>query len=178
MSTLPCGGTTAAVAFVRATAMRPVARAYDVVLTTNSGYPLDQNLYQGVKGMSAAARALRDGGDIVLAAECADGLPAHGVYADLLAEAASPSEVLARVEEAPTPIADGWQAQIQAGIQRRAAGVYLYSSLPDEVVRRALLTPCHDVTAQVRASLAARGPDARLLVLPQGPQTVVYRDKA
>ena len=168
----------AAVAFVRATAMRPVARAYDVVVTTNSGYPLDQNLYQSVKGMSAAARALRDGGDIVLVAECADGLPAHGVYADLLAAAASPAAVLARVEAAPTPIADGWQAQIQAGIQRRAANVYLYSSLPDEVARRALLTPCHDVAAQMRASLAARGPDARLLVLPQGPQTVVYRDEA
>ncbi len=168
----------AAVGFVRATAMRPVARAYDVVLTTNSGYPLDQNLYQSVKGMSAAARALRDGGDIVLAAECADGLPTHGVYADLLAEAANPAEVLARVEAAVTPIADGWQAQIQAGIQRRAAGVYLYSSLPDEVARRALLTPCHDVAAQVRASLAACGPDARLLILPQGPQTVVYRDQA
>lgn len=168
----------AAVAFVRATAMRPVARAYDVVLTTNSGYPLDQNLYQSVKGMSAAVRALRDGGDIVLAAECVDGLPAHGVYAALLAEASSPDEVLARVEDAPTPIADGWQAQIQAGIQRRASGVYLYSSLSDEVVRRALLTPCHDVAAQVRASLAARGPEARLLVLPQGPQTVVYRDEA
>jgi len=46
------------------------------------------------------------------------------------------------------------------------------------VARRALLTPCHDVAAQMRASLAARGPDARLLVLPQGPQTVVYRDEA
>jgi len=84
------------------------------------------------------------------------GLPAHGVYAEALAAAASPAEALARVEAAPTPIADGWQARIQAGIQRRAAGVYLYSSLPDEVARRALLTPCHDVAAQVRASLAAR----------------------
>jgi len=166
-----------AVEFVRATAMRPVARAYDVVLTTNSGYPLDQNLYQSVKGMSAAARAVRQGGDIVLAAECADGLPAHGVYADVLAASASPDDVLARVEGAPAPIADGWQAQIQAGIQR-VAGVHLYSSLPDEVVRRALLTPCHDIAARVRASLAARGPDARLLVLPQGPQTVVYHDEA
>ncbi len=165
-----------AVKFVRATAMRPIARAYDVVLTTNSGYPLDQNLYQSVKGLSAAARAVRDGGDIVLAAECGDGLPSHSVYADLLGAAASPEDVLARVEAAPEPIADGWQARIQAGIQRRA-GVYLYSSLTDEVVRRALLTPIHDIAARVRASLAAHGPEARLLVLPQGPQTVVYRDE-
>ncbi len=166
----------AAVACVRATALRPIARAYDVVLTTNSGYPLDQNLYQSVKGMAAAARAVRDNGDIVLAAECADGLPAHGVYADLLGAATGPDDVLARIEGAASPIGDGWQAQIQATIQRRAA-VYLYSSLPDDVVRRALLMPCHDVSGQVRASLAAHGPDARLLVLPQGPQTVVYREE-
>jgi len=49
----------AGVAFVRRTALREVASAYDVVLTTNSGYPLDQNLYQSVKGMAAAARAAR-----------------------------------------------------------------------------------------------------------------------
>jgi len=143
-----------------------------VVLTTNSGYPLDQNLYQSVKGMAAAARALRRGGAIVLAAECADGLPAHGTYATLLREATDPETLLARVEAAPTPLPDGWQVQIQAQIQR-AAAVYLYSSLSDEAVRSALLTPCHDVGAQVRSLLAARGPQARLLVLPEGPQTIL-----
>jgi len=166
----------AGVAFVRRTALREVASAYDVVLTTNSGYPLDQNLYQSVKGMAAAARAARPGGAIVLAAECSDGLPAHGVYADILRDAASPGAVLAYVEGAERtesgPIADGWQAQIQARIQRRAT-VYVHSSLPDAVVRAALLEPCHDVGACVRDALAARGSDARLLVLPQGPQTVV-----
>lgn len=163
-----------AVAFVRATAMRRIDREYDVVLTTNSGYPLDQNLYQSVKGMAAAARALREGGSIVLAAECADGLPSHGTYADLLRGAESPDALLAGVESAPVPLADGWQAQIQAQIQRRA-GVYLRSSLPDMMVRRSLLTPCRDVSLQVRQLLSERGDEARLLVLPQGPQTVVYR---
>jgi lactate racemase len=162
----------AGVAFVRATAMQTVSREYDVVLTTNSGYPLDQNLYQSVKGMAAAARALRQGGAIVLAAECADGLPAHGTYATLLREATDPAALLARVEAAPTPLPDGWQAQIQAQIQHTAA-VYLYSSLSDEAARWALLAPCHDIGAQVRSLLAARGPEARLLVLPEGPQTVV-----
>jgi nickel-dependent lactate racemase len=142
-----------------------------VVVSTNSGFPLDQNLYQSVKGMSAAARAVCAGGAIVMAAECADGLPAHGAYADILRGAQSPDQVLARVEQPTTPIADGWQAQIQAQVQRRAM-VYLHSSLPDRVVRDALLEPCGDVAAQIRAELARRGPDARLLVLPQGPQSV------
>ena len=166
-----------AVRFVRRTAMRPIRGEYDVVLTTNSGYPLDQNLYQGVKGLAAAARAVRHGGAIVLAAECADGLPAHGTYAALLRAAPDPESLLATVEGAPTPLADGWQAQIQAQILRRAA-VYLHSTLPDAQVREALLTPIHDVAATVRALLAERGPDARLLVLPQGPQTVVSLEEA
>ncbi len=163
----------AGVRFVRETAMRAIPRRYEVVLTTNSGYPLDQNLYQAVKGMSAASRDVRAGGSIVLAAECADGLPSHGAYAGLLHDAGDPDTLLAHVENAPEPIADGWQAQIQAQIQR-ATPVYLHSSLPDEAVRRALLRPCRDVSAQVRKLLADAGSRARCLVLPQGPQTVVY----
>jgi nickel-dependent lactate racemase len=62
-----------------------VPSPFDVVLTTNSGYPLDQNLYQAVKGMSAAAKIVKPGGTIVCAAECRDGLPSHGAYGTVLA---------------------------------------------------------------------------------------------
>jgi len=72
----------AACALARATAMREVPSPFDVVLTTNSGFPLDQNLYQAVKGMSAAAQVVRPGGAIVCAAECRDGFPSHGSYRD------------------------------------------------------------------------------------------------
>src|SRR6476659_4147186 len=65
-------------------AMRAVDAPFDVVLTTNSGFPLDQNLYQAVKGMSAAAKVVRPGGTIVCAAECSDGFPGHGSYRQLL----------------------------------------------------------------------------------------------
>ena len=49
--------------FVKETAMYAVDEPFDIVLTTNSGYPLDQNLYQTVKGMSAAAQIVKQGGD-------------------------------------------------------------------------------------------------------------------
>ncbi len=71
-------------ALVKETAIVPIEEAYDVVVTSNSGYPLDQNLYQAVKGMSAAARIVRRGGAILMAAACEDGLPDHGLYADLI----------------------------------------------------------------------------------------------
>ena len=65
-------------------AMREVRAPFDVVVTTNSGFPLDQNLYQTIKGMSAAAKVVKDGGVILCAAECRDGLPDHGAYARAL----------------------------------------------------------------------------------------------
>ena len=87
----------AACAEARREAMRAVASPFDIVITTNSGYPLDQNLYQAVKGMSAAAEIVRPGGTIICAAECRDGLPDHGSYGTLLHEARSPADVLDRI---------------------------------------------------------------------------------
>ena len=79
-------------------AMRAVEAPFDVVLTTNSGFPLDQNLYQAVKGMSAAAKVVKPGGTIVCAAECRDGLPSHGSYGEVLASQPSPAKLLAMIQ--------------------------------------------------------------------------------
>ncbi len=66
--------------------MRPVNSPYDLVVTTNSGFPLDMNLYQAVKGMSAAEQIVRQGGTILMASECSDGVPDHGNFRELLRE--------------------------------------------------------------------------------------------
>ena len=109
--------------------MRPVPGLFDVVVTTNSGYPLDQNLYQAVKGMSAAAQVVKPGGAIICAAECRDGFPDHGSYRSELASADSPQALLASIESRAETVA---------------------------------------------AALDAAGPDARVCVLPEGPQTIPY----
>lgn len=161
-------------AFVRENAMARVDAPYDVVITTNSGYPLDQNLYQAVKGMSAANQIVRPGGAIVVAAECADGLPDHGRYADLLAEAGSPQGVLDMLARPGFNAQDQWQVQIQAMIQLRAE-VYVYSDgLTDEQIRRALFTPCRNIEQTVTHLQEQYGSQARLCVIPDGPQTIVY----
>src|SRR5262249_42052034 len=74
--------------------MSEVDDQFDIVVTTNSGYPLDQNLYQAVKGMSAAAKIVKAGGTIICAAECRDGIPNHGAYGEILASRGSPRELL------------------------------------------------------------------------------------
>ncbi len=161
-------------AFVREHNMVEVDDAFDIVITTNSGYPLDQNLYQTVKGMSAAARIVREGGAIIMAAGCEDGVPNHGKYAELLRRGGSPQGVLDMVAQPDFSEHDQWQVQLQAIIQFRAH-VYVYSGgLTDEQIRDALFIPCRDIDATVADLLSRYGPGARIAVLPEGPQTVAY----
>ena len=159
--------------FVRESAMQRAGAPFDIVVTTNSGYPLDQNLYQGVKGMSAAARIVKPGGTIILACECREGVPAGSPLDQLLRSAASSEEILALLATPGFVRPEQWQAQIQSLIQRQAE-VLVFSSLSDEVIRAAHLTPCHDISAAVQQRLDALGPEARLAVLPQGPLTIPY----
>lgn len=162
--------------FVRQTAMVPVASPYDIVVTGNSGYPLDQNLYQCVKGMSAASRIVRDGGTIVMAAECADGIPDHGRYAGLLQEAGSPRQVLKMLKQPGFREHDQWQVQIQAQIQLQAHVCVYSHRLTDAQIAQALLTPCADVSAQVSQLVAAHAgrQPPRVCVMPDGPLTIAY----
>jgi lactate racemase len=159
--------------FVKQSAMQQFAAPFDLVITTNSAYPLDQNLYQGVKGMSAGARVLKPGGTLILACECRDGVPANSSYDQILRSAASPEEILARLATPGFRRPEQWQAQLQALVQRQAR-VLLHSSLPEAVVRAAHLTPCHDIGAAVRALLPAYPHGPRIAVLPQGPLTIPY----
>ena len=159
--------------YVRASAMQKVKSPFEVVVTTNSGYPLDMNLYQGVKGMSAGARILEDQGTLILAAECREGVPAGSPLDHLLRSGGSAEEILTMLATPGFVRPEQWQAQIQALIQRRAR-VLVHSSLPDEVVRACHLTPCHDIAAAVAQELQRRGPQARVAVLPQGPLTIPY----
>jgi len=164
----------AATARAREVAMRPVPAPFDVVVTTNSGFPLDQNLYQTVKGMSAAFQVVRPGGLIVCAAECRDGFPDHGSYREVLASAASPQALLDDIRARPRTVPDQWQVQIQARIQSGSRVVMHTSHLSDAELATAHLEQTADISATVAEALAAAGPDARLCVLPEGPQTIPY----
>ncbi len=163
-----------ACAAAKQVAMRPVPAPFDVVVTTNSGYPLDQNLYQAVKGMSAAAKVVKAGGLIVCAAECRDGFPGHGSYRQVLASRPSPRALLDAIESAGTVTPDQWQVQIQAKIQCHAEVVMHTGYLTDADLRSAHLAQTDDISATVTDALAAAGPDARVCVLPEGPQTIPY----
>ena len=107
------------------------------------------------------------------AAECRDGFPDHGSYQEVLSSGRSPEALLAEIAARARTVPDQWQVQVQAKIQAQAR-VVVYSDYlrrrpggraprPDRRRRRA-----------VREALAAAGPDARVCVLPEGPQTIPY----
>ncbi|MBO0869119.1 MAG: nickel-dependent lactate racemase [Micromonosporaceae bacterium] len=160
----------AAVAVAREVAMRPVEQPFDVVVTSNSGFPLDQNLYQSVKGMSAAYEVVRPGGTIICAAQCRDGFPDHGSYRQLLAAAPSPEALLAQIGRRGQTVPDQWQVQIQARIQAGARVVMHTSYLSDEELAEVHLEQAADISECV----AQHGPHATVCVLPEGPQTIPY----
>jgi nickel-dependent lactate racemase len=159
--------------FVRKSAMQKFDAPFDIVVTTNSGYPLDLNLYQGVKGMSAGARVIKPGGTLILACECREGVPADSPLDKLLRSAKSSEEILTMLSTPGFVRPEQWQAQIQALIQRKAK-VLVYSSLTDETIRTAHLSPCHDISAAVYEAARPQNGQARIAVLPQGPLTIPY----
>jgi nickel-dependent lactate racemase len=160
-------------AFVKENAMYAVDQPFDVVITTNSGYPLDQNLYQTVKGMSAAAQIVKQDGAIISVSECSDGVPNHGNYAKILQMRDTPEQLLAMIEDPAFSMFDQWQVQVQSIIQLKAE-CYLYSTLDPETVRKAKFKPTADFAKTLTELMERFGPECRVAVLPYGPLTIPY----
>jgi nickel-dependent lactate racemase len=160
--------------FVRESAMVPVNRLYDIVITTNSGYPLDLNVYQTVKGMSAAAQIVKEGGHIIVAAECWDGIPSGSDYEKILLSVGSTGELMRYINENEGSLKDTWQIYFQALIQQKAH-VYLYSDKLDHAtIEKTLLVPVTDIAGLTEGLLRKTGPGTDICVLPEGPQTIPY----
>lgn len=160
-------------AFARETAMVPLKGAFDIVITSNSGYPLDLNIYQSVKGMSAAERVVKEGGTIVLAAQCWDGVPAGSDYESILKSVDRVEWLMGYIREHEAGLQDTWQVYFQAMIQRKAR-VCLFSQLDPETVRSAHLIPVSNMDSLIGELVEEYGPDTRICVLPEGPHTIPY----
>jgi nickel-dependent lactate racemase len=154
--------------------MRPVAEPFDIVLCTNMGYPADLVLYQSVKGMAVAAEGVREGGTIILAAECRDGL-GLSEYTELLTSEASPKALLERIHTPGFARYDQWGVQSQAMVQAKA-DVWLHSAMSRETTESAHLRYCADIGATVeelrRRFVSEHGREPSIAALPHGQLTV------
>jgi nickel-dependent lactate racemase len=156
----------------RAAATVTVPAPFPVVVTTNSGYPLDQNFYQTVKGISAAARITAPGGAILCASACSAGLPPEGEFARLLRRPVAAEQLLAEILASPRTVPDQWQVQILLQCLRQAR-IYLHSELSAADQAATRLENCADLSATLAAwPRPAGGGRVRVAVLPLGPLTI------
>ena len=160
-------------AFAKETAMVACEQAFPFIITTNSGYPLDQNLYQAVKGMCAAAEVVTDGGTIATAARCNDGFPDHGNFTKLLLEHDSPKALLETIYQPGFHMLDQWQAQKLAQVQHKA-NVSLYSEIPEAEVIKVRLQPIGNLNDYLQQKHTELGDDTPVAILPEGPMTIPY----
>ena len=137
------------------------------------GHPLDQNLYQAVKGMCAAARIVQTDGLILAAARCNDGFPEHGNFRTMLFDSTSPRELFDRIMTPGFATFDQWQVQLLAMVQMKAR-VGVHCEIDDDRLRRAHFDPVTDIRAALDAELARIGRDAPVAIMPEGPLTIPY----
>lgn len=157
--------------FARETAMVQVSQPYDLVITSNSGYLLDQNLYQTVKGLSAASQIVKDNGEILCLSECSDGIPSHGKFYSLLSEFSDPEQVEGMLSDPNFHCQDQWQVQILSQIAKKS-NINLYTEgLSDKEIKNAFMFNAPDpqkfIDQKVKENTNIRG-----CVLPEGPITI------
>ena len=145
----------------------------DIVITTNNGHPLDQNIYQAVKGMTAGEACCRDGGVIIMAAACADG---HGgeFFMTTMTQGGTPQEILRTIEATPPAqtVPDQWESQIFARILSRFH-VVLISQADPELVRAMRMHPASSIPEAVAIADSLLGRPGTITVIPEGISTII-----
>jgi len=140
----------------------------DVVLTTSAGYPLDLTFYQSVKAMTAALPALKDGGTIIVAAACAEGI-GSAEFRRLMAETTSPAQFRERLRDPDFFIIDQWQLQEMCKALDRAEILYYSDGIGEDVLHSLLVTPVRSIEDALDRALARHSRAARIAVIPEGP---------
>ncbi|MCJ8330004.1 MAG: nickel-dependent lactate racemase [Lentisphaeria bacterium] len=158
----------------RAESTVTVKQRFPVVITTNSGYPLDQNFYQTVKGISAASRIVEDGGSIIVVSECSNGLPDEGLFAETLRSELNSHDLLAEINSREITKLDQWQVQTHLLSQTKTT-IYLYSGLNEIDAAATRCIPITDIAATLEIIYKERGcteAPLSVAVMPRGPLTI------
>ena len=149
----------------------------DIVLSTNGGYPLDQNIYQSVKGMTAAEATVKDGGVIIMISRANDGHGGEAFFHQLADEPdidKTMAQFLSRGRNETVP--DQWQTQILLRILKRAA-VILISDAPREMVEAMHMVPARDIgEAMAIARSILKKDDPTVTAIPDGVAVMVVAE--
>ena len=145
-----------------------------IVVTTNGGYPLDQNIYQSVKGMTAAEATCVEGGVIIMVSACSDGHGGESFYRHL-AEAASPAEILKKVSKVPMnkTIPEQWQYQILARVLDKFTVIMVTEKCSREMIEPMHMKHAKTIPEALKMAHEITGKDAKFAVIPDGVSVIV-----
>lgn len=146
----------------------------DIVITSNGGYPLDQNIYQAVKGMSTGAACLRPGGILIMVAACRNGHGGEDFYR-WLASAKSPAEVAEKIASIPPDgtLPDQWEAQILARILLKSRCIVVTGPENEALISDMHMTYASTVQKALDIAQSWIGPSASIVVIPNGTEIIV-----
>ena len=146
----------------------------DVAITTNGGYPLDQNVYQAVKGMTAAEATVKKGGVIIILAKSNDGIGGEHFYHQLADEKdihKTMDTFLKRARQETVP--DQWQTQIMLRVLMHAHVIYI-SEMNDEAIEKMHMTPAHSIEEALEISRKILNKnDLKIVAIPDGVSVIV-----
>lgn len=153
---------------------RAEAKPADIVITTNGGYPLDQNIYQAVKGMTAAEATVRPGGVIIMLARSNDGHGGEGFYHQMADEPDIDKTLALFMSRGRNEtVSDQWQTQIFIRVLKRARVIYV-SDAADQLVRDLHMIPAHSLDEAMRLAEEILGnSQATVTAIPDGVSVMV-----
>ena len=148
----------------------------DIVITSNGGYPLDQNLYQSPKAVATAEACCADGGVIIMCASCFDGM--GGTHFEKLIVRGTVDEIdeyLSRIPPKET-IPEQWCAQIYSRILKKHRIILVTTYLDHELVRKANMIPASSPDEALAMAYEMMGKDARVVVIPDGVAVLAVKE--
>jgi len=144
----------------------------EIVIVSNDGFPLDLNLYQGVKGIVTASATCNTGGVIILVAECRDGI-GHENFYQIMISGKTPAEVLKKIRNNSFNIIDQWQAQALASILTEYTVIVVSDKLDKEVIGKAHLKITPDLDTALNMAYGITGSISPITVIPEGPRVII-----
>ncbi|MGL5641975.1 MAG: nickel-dependent lactate racemase, partial [Paraclostridium sp.] len=146
----------------------------DIVVSTNGGYPLDQNIYQTVKGMTAAEATCKEGGVIIMVSACNDGHGGQSFY-DSVANASSPTEILEKVRKIPKEktIPDQWEFQILARILEKFTVIMVTDLCDPNMIKNMHMKHASSFDEALKMAFDIKGKTAKVAVIPDGVSVIV-----
>lgn len=155
-----------------------ISKPGKIVITSNGGSPLDQNVYQAVKGLTAAEAAAGDGAVLIICAECADGIGGDGFY-QALKTCGSVSELLERIRQTPMDetVPDQWQYQILARILEKYRVIFVTEPKLEAAIREMKMEYAGSLAQAAEKAFSYVGKDADILVIPNGVSVIIQKEE-